>query len=74
MWDFPLRVLALCQLPTLARALPRWRNAFLVAAVALVGTSELHSYIRLEVKHPLYELVTLDLMRALDMGKTPSSP
>jgi Dolichyl-phosphate-mannose-protein mannosyltransferase len=74
MWDFPLRVLALAQIAALVRHLPRCRNAILVTAVAMVGASELHNYIRLAVKYPLYELVTIDLMRALDMGKTPSSP
>jgi 4-amino-4-deoxy-L-arabinose transferase-like glycosyltransferase len=74
MWDFPLRVLALASMAALVRYLPRCRNAILVSAVALIGASELHNYIRLAVKYPLYELVTLDLMRALDMGKTPSSP
>lgn len=69
MWDFPLRVLALSQLTALAGLFGRWRNIVLITAVAIICTAELRNYITLAVNYPLYDLVTTDLMRALQILK-----
>jgi 4-amino-4-deoxy-L-arabinose transferase-like glycosyltransferase len=71
MWDLPLRMLAVSQLALLAAALPRWRNFALAALVGLICVLEIRNYAILEVKYPLYDLVTVDLMRALQIIKLP---
>ena len=70
-WDLPLRCLAFGQLAMLIDrwASPRWRTAALTAAVAGLCAVDLHQYYRLAVQYPLYELVPMDLLRALNILK-----
>lgn len=70
MWETPLRILALSQLSTLAFRLPKRRTLLLTGAVALLCAVELRSYLTLTTQYPLYELVTEQLMRALQILKT----
>jgi len=71
MWDLPLRMLALSQLSFFAAIRPRWRNVALASFVALICITEIHNYVILEVKYPLYDLVTKDLASALQILKSP---
>ncbi len=41
------------------------------AAVALLAAIEFHQYIVLAVRYPLYELITHDLLEALQILKSP---
>jgi 4-amino-4-deoxy-L-arabinose transferase-like glycosyltransferase len=70
-WDMPLRFLAASCLSGLVAPLSRYRNLIFGAAVALIATFEFHQYIVLAVHHPLYELITHDLLQALRILKTP---
>jgi 4-amino-4-deoxy-L-arabinose transferase-like glycosyltransferase len=70
-WDMPLRFLAVSCLSGLAAPLSRYRNLIFGAAVALIAAFEFHQYIVLAVHHPLYELITHDLLQALRILKTP---
>lgn len=74
MWDFPLRFLAFGQLTRFANILGRWRTLALCAAVLAVSLAELHQYIELAVRYPLYELITAHLLRALKILKLSPDP
>jgi 4-amino-4-deoxy-L-arabinose transferase-like glycosyltransferase len=74
MWDLPLRVLALSQLSVLSRVIPRHRTLAFAGAVALIAALELRQYVLLFVDHPLYELVSEGLLRALNILKSPGQP
>jgi 4-amino-4-deoxy-L-arabinose transferase-like glycosyltransferase len=71
MWDMPLRFLALSMLVTLTTPLRRYRSTVLVIAVCLICVLELRQYIILAVRYPLYELIPMDLLRALRILKFP---
>lgn len=71
MWDLPLRMLALSQLISLSRFLPKWRNAVVVAAVLLICVTDFRNYFVLAVNYPLYDLLSRDLFRALHILKSP---
>ena len=71
MWDMPLRFLAFGEVVWLASLLKRFQSAVIVLAVALLSVIELHQYIVLAVRYPLYELITHDLLQALSIVKTP---
>jgi len=43
----------------------------IAAAVALLTAIEFHQYIVLAVRYPLYELITHDLLEALQILKSP---
>jgi hypothetical protein len=70
-WDFPLRVLAVSQLFALTAIVIRWRNAIVIIAIAMICAAEFRNYIILAVRYPLYDLVTTDLTRALQIRKLP---
>ena len=67
-WDFPLRVLAVSQLFALTAIVIRRRNAIVIIAIAVIA-AEFRNYIILAVRYPLYDLVTTDLTRALQIRK-----
>ncbi len=69
-WDLPLRALAVGQVALLAaRGGKRWRWPVLAVAVAGLCVFDLDQYHRLAVQYPLYELVPMDLLRALSILK-----
>ena len=69
-WDLPLRALAVAQVALLAaRGGERWRGPALAAMVAGLCAFDLNQYYQLAVKFPLYELVPLDLLHALNILK-----
>lgn len=70
-WDLPLRCLAFGQLTLLVNrwAAPRWQTTVLTAAVTGLCAFDLYQYHRLAVEYPLYELVPMDLLRALKVLK-----
>jgi len=69
MWDMPLRFLAFNSLVALFESRPRYRNIGLAISVAFVCAIEFRQYYILAVRYPLYELVTRDLLRALQILK-----
>ncbi len=69
MWDFPLRVLALGQLTLIAQFIRRWQGFAFASFVVLICATEIRNYVVLEVRYPLYDLVTTDLARALHILK-----
>jgi hypothetical protein len=69
MWDVPLRFLALGTLVSLAAPLQKRRHLLLAIAVAFVCAFELRQYQILFVEHPLHELATEGLLRALNILK-----
>src|SRR5205085_9208083 len=71
MWDLPLRFLAFSQIVWLASFVKRFQVATVAAAVVLLAAIELHQYIVLAVRYPLYELITHDLLQALSILKGP---
>ncbi len=71
MWDMPLRFLAFSSLVGVVAPLVRYRNIALGLAVALICAIELRQYYILAVQYPLYELVPHDLLRALQILKSP---
>jgi 4-amino-4-deoxy-L-arabinose transferase and related glycosyltransferases of PMT family len=71
MWDMPLRVLALSQLIVVFGFARAWRQHLIVLAVAAICAVELHQYLVLCIRYPLYELVTEGLLRALHILKLP---
>ena len=71
MWDLPLRFLAFSQIVWLASFAKQYRGAIIAGAVVLLAAVELHQYIVLAVRYPLYELITHDLLKALSILKTP---
>ena len=70
MWDLPLRFLAFSEIVWLASFAKRFQSAITAAAVALIAVIEFHQYIVLAVRYPLYELITHDLLQALQILKT----
>ena len=71
MWDLPLRFLAFSQIVWLASFAKRFQTAIIAAAVVSLAAFELHQYIVLAVRYPLYELITHDLLQALSILKGP---
>jgi 4-amino-4-deoxy-L-arabinose transferase-like glycosyltransferase len=69
MWDLPLRFLAFSQIVCLASFVKQYRSLIIAAAVVLLAAFELHQYIVLAVRYPLYELITHDLLKALSILK-----
>jgi hypothetical protein len=45
--------------------------AIIAAAIVLLAAIEFHQYIVLAVRYPLYELITHDLLQALQILKSP---
>jgi 4-amino-4-deoxy-L-arabinose transferase-like glycosyltransferase len=74
MWDMPLRFLAFSQLVTWGSLLRKYQTAVITAAVLLICAFELRQYVVLFVQHPLYELITEGLLRALRILKSPLAP
>jgi 4-amino-4-deoxy-L-arabinose transferase-like glycosyltransferase len=70
MWDMPLRFLAFGEIVWLASFAKRYRTAVIAAAVVLLSAAEFHQYIILGVQYPLYELITHDLLQALQILKS----
>ena len=72
-WDFPLCFLAFTQLSHWTAlwpwSRPRAKGWLLLAIVVVVGLCELRQYRVLFVEHPLYELVSEGLLRALRILK-----
>jgi hypothetical protein len=64
-----LRVLAVSQLFALTAIVIRWRNMIVIIAIAVICAAEFRNYIILAVRYPLYDLVTTDLTRALQIRK-----
>ena len=71
MWDMPLRFLAFSQIVALASLVTKYRGPIIAVAVALLAAIEFHQYIVLAVRYPLYELITHDLLQALQILKSP---
>jgi 4-amino-4-deoxy-L-arabinose transferase-like glycosyltransferase len=71
MWDLPLRFLAFSQIVMLASWIKQYRGLAIAAAVGLLAAIEFRQYIVLAVHYPLYELITHDLLRALQILKSP---
>jgi 4-amino-4-deoxy-L-arabinose transferase-like glycosyltransferase len=71
MWDMPLRFLAFSQIVSLASWSKQYRGAVIAAVVVLLAAIEFHQYLILAVHYPLYELVTHDLLQALQILKSP---
>jgi len=71
MWDLPLRFLALSQIVAFASLAKKYRSAIIAGAVVLLAAIEFHQYIVLAVRYPLYELITHDLLQALQILKSP---
>jgi 4-amino-4-deoxy-L-arabinose transferase-like glycosyltransferase len=69
MWDLPLRLLAVAQLGLLAARFGQRGQVVFAAMVAALCAFDLHQYHRLAVAFPLYELVPMDLLRALNILK-----
>lgn len=69
MWDMPLRFLAFGQICAFSALAQRYRTALTASAVVVVMTIELRQYFILAVQYPLYELITRDLLRALQILK-----
>jgi hypothetical protein len=70
MWDMPLRFLAFSQISALTAPAKRYRGLLMSMAVAALAIIELRQYYILEVRYPLYELVTHELLRALSILKS----
>ena len=71
MWDLPLRFLAFSQIVMLASWIKQYRGVIIAVAVVLLAAIEFHQYIVLAVRYPLYELITHDLLQALQILKSP---
>lgn len=65
MWDMPLRYLAVVCVFDVARSIPSRRDLVVVLVVAFLCAFDLRQYYIFFVAHPLYELVTGGLLRAL---------
>jgi 4-amino-4-deoxy-L-arabinose transferase-like glycosyltransferase len=70
MWDMPLRFLAFSQISALIAPAKRYRALLTSIAVVAIAIIELRQYYILEVRYPLYELVTHELLRALSILKS----
>jgi 4-amino-4-deoxy-L-arabinose transferase-like glycosyltransferase len=71
MWDLPLRFLAFSQIAAMASFVKQSRAAIIAVVVVLLAAIELHQYMVLAVRYPLYELITHDLLQALQILKSP---
>jgi 4-amino-4-deoxy-L-arabinose transferase-like glycosyltransferase len=71
MWDLPLRFLAFSQIVVMASWAKQYRTVIIAAAVLFLAAIEFHQYIVLAVRYPLYELITHDLLQALQILKSP---
>jgi 4-amino-4-deoxy-L-arabinose transferase-like glycosyltransferase len=71
MWDMPLRFLAFSQIGALMQLSSRYKGILIAAAVAIVAAIEFRQYYILAVQYPLYELITHELLRALNILKIP---
>jgi 4-amino-4-deoxy-L-arabinose transferase-like glycosyltransferase len=71
MWDLPLRFLALSQIVAFASLAKNYRGVIIAGAVVFLAAIEFHQYIVLAVRYPLYELITHDLLQALQILKSP---
>jgi len=71
MWDMPLRFLAFSQIVAMASWAKSYRTAIIATAVVVLAAIEFHQYIVLAVRYPLYELITQDLLQALQVLKSP---
>ena len=71
MWDLPLRFLAFSQIVWLASFAKRFQTTIIATAVVVLAAIEFHQYIVLAVRYPLYELITHDLLQALQILKSP---
>ena len=71
MWDLPLRFLAFSQIVAFASLAKKYRGAIVTGTVVLLAAIELHQYVVLAVRYPLYELITHDLLQALQILKSP---
>jgi 4-amino-4-deoxy-L-arabinose transferase-like glycosyltransferase len=69
MWDMPLRFLAFSQIMAFGSLVKRYRGAIIAGAVLLLAAIEFHQYLVLAVRYPLYELITHDLLQALQILK-----
>jgi 4-amino-4-deoxy-L-arabinose transferase-like glycosyltransferase len=69
MWDMPLRFLAFSQIVAMASWAKSYRTAIIATAVVVLAAIEFHQYIVLAVRYPLYELITHDLLQALQILK-----
>lgn len=70
MWELPLRWLALTQLIYLASRFPlRFRNTFLIVAVALVCVVDLHQYALFFVRNGIYDPAPELLLHSLQVLK-----
>jgi 4-amino-4-deoxy-L-arabinose transferase-like glycosyltransferase len=70
MWDMPLRFLAFTEIVALASLAKYYRGAIIAGAVVSLAAIEFHQYIVLAVRYPLYELITHDLLQALQILKS----
>ena len=68
-WDLPIRVLAVSQCTLLAARCGAWRMPVFGGMIAGLCAFDLVQYQRLAVAYPLYELVPLDLLHALNIQK-----
>src|SRR2546421_9900092 len=71
MWDLPFRFLAFSEIVWLASWIKQYQGLIIGAVVALLAGIEFHQYLVLAVRYPLYELVTHDLLQALQILKSP---
>jgi 4-amino-4-deoxy-L-arabinose transferase-like glycosyltransferase len=70
MWDMPLRFLAFSEVVWLASFAKRFQTAIIALAVAILAVIDFHQYIMLAVRYPLYELISHDLLEALQILKS----
>ncbi len=70
MWDLPLRILALGQLIALSRFFKSRSDLALALGIGAICVFEFRNYLLLDVRYPLYEMVTPELMRALKILKS----
>ncbi len=71
MWDMPLRFLAFSQLVAFGSFFRKYQGAFVAGAVLMICAFEFRQYVILFVQHPLYEMVSEGLLRALQILKSP---
>jgi len=69
MWDLPIRMLAFHQLQLFSFRIARYQTPITIVSVLALCALELHQYVVLFVKSPLYELVTAGLLQALKILK-----
>ncbi len=69
MWDLPLRYLAVVCLVSIAQQIGRYRHAAFTGSIVMLCAIDLRQYYIFFVQHPLYELVTGGLLRAVKILK-----